>query len=71
MTTFANASETIIHMELMYNVYGTTKLMIWKTADGKCIDSTVLDTLAKKGLVRRTGGNGRSAYSTPTYSLVV
>ena len=54
MTTFANATETLAHMELMYSVYGETLLLVWKTAESKIIDVCVLWQLAKQGVIRMT-----------------
>lgn len=52
MTTFANAAETLAHMELMYSAYSETLLLVWRTAEGKAIDLCVLWQLAKEGVIR-------------------
>ena len=54
MTTFANATETLAHMEQMHSVYGETLLSVWRTAEGKIIDVLVLWQLANEGVIRMT-----------------
>lgn len=70
MTTFANATETIAHLTALIAKYGSGKLTVWVTADGKFIDLLMLEALVSDGLIKRTGGNGLSAYSSPAYELV-
>jgi len=49
---FANDQETIAHLKEQYAKYGTVRLIIWNTADGKWIDSLVLNELTRRGIVR-------------------
>ena len=49
----ANAQETLNHLKAIYEKYGQTMVLNWKTSEGKWIDSTVLEALAADGKVRK------------------
>lgn len=70
ITEFATAAETIAHMKAQFAAFGETQMTVWMTAEGKWIDSLVLDALVAQGLLNRRAPVARDGYATPIYSYL-
>lgn len=70
MITFADAQETLKHLQQQYNATGVTTITVRSTADGKFITDTTLDALVKAGKVRRCGPNSMNPFAVTTLRYI-